>query len=121
MSIERRSDSEIDEAALLARFSARRKRSEAEIAAMAAEDGDAWANADFAKARIETAAPSGDQVRALRARLGLSQTQFARRFGFTVSTLRQYEHNRRRPTGPAATLLKVIAANPEAVARALGA
>jgi putative transcriptional regulator len=119
MSIVKRSDANIDEAALLAAFAKRGKRSDNEIEKMAAEDGDAWNGADFAKARVASAAPSGEQVRAIRNRLGLSQAQFAHRFGFTVSTLRQYEHNRRRPTGPASTLLKIIAADPEAVARAL--
>jgi putative transcriptional regulator len=119
MSIVKRSDSDIDEAAVLAAFAKRRKRTEGEIEKMAGEDGDAWNDADFAKARVVAAAPSGEQVRALRDRLGLSQAQFAHRFGFTLSTLRQYEHNRRRPTGPASTLLRIIAADPEAVARAL--
>jgi putative transcriptional regulator len=119
MSTVKRSDSDIDEAAVLAAFAKRRKRTEGEIDKMATDDGDAWNDADFAKARVVAATPSGEQVRALRDRLGLSQAQFAHRFGFTLSTLRQYEHNRRRPTGPASTLLKIIAADPEAVARAL--
>jgi putative transcriptional regulator len=64
--------------------------------------------------------PSPDQVRAPRARLGLTQAQFARRFGFTLDTVQQYEQGRRRPSGPASTLLRVIEADPEAVVRALG-
>jgi putative transcriptional regulator len=55
------------------------------------------------------------QVRALRANWGLSQAQFARRFGFTVDTVQQYEQRRRRPSSPAPTLLRVIEADPEAV------
>jgi putative transcriptional regulator len=58
-------------------------------------------------------------VRALRTRLGLSQSQFALRFGFTIDTLQQYEQGRRTPSGPASTLLRVIDADPEAVIRAL--
>jgi putative transcriptional regulator len=64
--------------------------------------------------------PSPAQVRALRVKLGLSQAQFARRFGFTLDTLQQYEQGRRRPSGPASTLLRVIEADPDAVVRALG-
>ncbi len=60
-----------------------------------------------------------EQVRALRSRLGLSQAQFAQRFGFTVDTVQQYEQGRRTPSGPASTLLRVIDADPEAVIRAL--
>ena len=60
-----------------------------------------------------------DDVRALRLRLGLSQEAFAAHFGFTVDTIRQYESHRRTPTGPARTLLRVIAREPDAVIRAL--
>ena len=60
-----------------------------------------------------------DDVRALRTRLGLSQEAFAARFGFTVDAIRQYESRRRTPTGPARTLLRVIAREPDAVTRAL--
>jgi putative transcriptional regulator len=58
-------------------------------------------------------------VRALRTRLGLSQEAFAARFGFSVDAIRQYESHRRVPTGPARTLLRVIAREPDAVIRAL--
>ena len=61
-----------------------------------------------------------EDVRALRTRLGLSQEGFAARFGFSVDAIRQYESRRRLPTGPARTLLRVIAREPDAVARALG-
>jgi putative transcriptional regulator len=60
-----------------------------------------------------------EDVRALRTRLGLSQEAFARRFGFSVDAVRQYESHRRTPTGPARTLLRVIAREPDAVTRAL--
>jgi putative transcriptional regulator len=40
-------------------------------------------------------------------------------FGFSVDTVQQYEQGRRVPSGPASTLLRVIAAEPEAVLRAL--
>ena len=55
----------------------------------------------------------------LRAILGLSQAQFACRFGFTLDTVQQYEEGRRCPSGPASTLFRVIEANPEAVVCAL--
>ena len=60
-----------------------------------------------------------EDVRALRTRLGLSQEAFAARFGFSVDAIRQYETRRRVPTGPARTLLRVIAREPDAVTRAL--
>lgn len=92
---------------------------EEQIDAWAAEDGDAWTDEDFARARVVYPPPKPEELRALRAHFGLSQKQFADRFGFTVDALQQYEQGRRRPSGPAATLLQVIAAEPEAVARAL--
>lgn len=119
MPIVRRSRADIDREALLAELAAARPRSEAEIGAEAVEDGDAWSQADLARAVPAWPPPTPAEVRALRARLNLSQAQFARRFGFTLDTLQQYEQGRRTPSGPAATLLRVIATEPEAVTRAL--
>lgn len=58
-------------------------------------------------------------VKAIRRRLGKSQSAFARMIGVSVSTLQNWEQGRRRPEGPARALLTVAAANPEAVAAAL--
>ena len=58
-------------------------------------------------------------VKAIRRRLGQSQSEFAHMIGVSVATLRNWEQGRRRPEGPARALLKVAAANPEAVAAAL--
>jgi putative transcriptional regulator len=58
-------------------------------------------------------------VRAIRQRLGKSQSQFANMIGVSVSTLQNWEQGRRRPVGPARALLKVAAENPEAVSAAL--
>jgi putative transcriptional regulator len=58
-------------------------------------------------------------VKAVRLRLGKSQSEFARMIGVSVSTLQNWEQGRRRPPGPARALLRVAAANPEAVAAAL--
>ncbi len=58
-------------------------------------------------------------VKAVRRRLGKSQAEFARMIGVSVSTLQNWEQGRRRPEGPARALLRVAAANPEAVAAAL--
>ncbi len=58
-------------------------------------------------------------VRTLRKRLGLSQAQFAARFHVPVGTLRDWEQNRRQPEAPAMAYLRVIAREPEMVARAL--
>jgi len=58
-------------------------------------------------------------VKAIRARLGKSQSEFAAMIGVSVATLQNWEQGRRRPDGPARALLTVAAANPAAVAAAL--
>ena len=58
-------------------------------------------------------------VKAVRRRLGKSQAEFARMIGVSVATLQNWEQGRRRPEGPARALLRVAAANPEAVSAAL--
>jgi putative transcriptional regulator len=119
MPIVRRTRDDIDKGKLLAELAARHRPSEEEIEAQAAEDGDAWTSEELANAEPVYPPPSPDQIRALRAKLGLTQAQFARRFGFALDTVQQYEQGRRRPSGPASTLLRVIEADPEAVVRAL--
>lgn len=58
-------------------------------------------------------------VKAVRAKLGASQSEFALMIGVSVATLRNWEQGRRTPDGPALALLRVAAKNPEAVAAAL--
>jgi len=58
-------------------------------------------------------------VRRVRQKLGLSQSQFADRFGFTSATVRNWEQGRTQPDGPARILLAVIAHHPDAVDDAL--
>lgn len=65
-------------------------------------------------------APDAD-VRAIRAKLGLSQEAFAARFGLSIAALREWEQRRRRPEQAARVLLLVIAHNPGAVSEALAA
>jgi len=58
-------------------------------------------------------------VRAVRAKLGASQTEFALLIGVSVATLRNWEQGRRTPDGPALALLRVTSQNPKAVVAAL--
>lgn len=75
------------------------------------------ARGEVAPAAIHT--PETVDVAAIRKRQGLSQTAFAARYGLPAGTVRDWEQNRRRPDAAAAVLLRVIEAEPEAVARAL--
>ena len=63
--------------------------------------------------------PAEIDVRAIRGRLGLTQQQFAVRFGFSVNTLRHWEQGRRVPEGPTRAYLLVIDREPKAVEKAL--
>ena len=63
-------------------------------------------------------APQVD-VRKLRVKMGLSQTQFAAKFGFSLDSIQNWEQGHRQPEGPARILLVVIAKNPKAVEEAL--
>jgi putative transcriptional regulator len=58
-------------------------------------------------------------VKAIRAHLGMSQAEFARRFNFSTGTLRHWERGDRVPRGPSRVLLGVIAKNPQAVLESL--
>jgi putative transcriptional regulator len=65
--------------------------------------------------------PRPVDVKALRAKVGMTQEQFAARFGFSTATLRHWERGDRTPHGPALVLLNVIEHNPAAVIEALTA
>ena len=58
-------------------------------------------------------------VAAVRASTGLSQAAFARSIGVAKGTLLNWEHGRRRPTGPAQVLLAMIAKRPSLVSELL--
>ena len=68
---------------------------------------------------VQVNRPAPVDVRGVRQTLGLSQTRFAMRFGFTPATIRNWEQGRTQPDGPARVLLAVIAHHPEAVEDAL--
>ena len=68
-------------------------------------------------ARVTVFQPA--QVKAVRAKLRVSQPEFALMIGVSVATLRNWEQGRRTPDGPALALLRVAAKNPRLVARAL--
>lgn len=57
-------------------------------------------------------------VKAIRAALGLSQAQFARRFGLEIDAVQNWEQGRTQPDRPAQVLLRTIAAAPREVAAA---
>ena len=58
-------------------------------------------------------------ARRVRKRLGLTQLEFARRINVPQETIRNWEQGKRRPTGAARTLLKVLDKAPETALRVL--
>jgi putative transcriptional regulator len=58
-------------------------------------------------------------VKALRTKLNLAQPEFARRYGLSVGTVRDWEQGRATPDKPAQTLLRIIQAEPDLVRRVL--
>lgn len=71
------------------------------------------------KAEIKAYRPEPVDVATLRHRIGMTQEQFAARFGVSVATLRHWERGDRTPQGPALVLLNLIHREPEAVLRLL--
>ncbi|MDE2489035.1 MAG: helix-turn-helix domain-containing protein [Alphaproteobacteria bacterium] len=65
--------------------------------------------------------PANVDVKALRRRLGLTQEEFAVRYGFTVGRIRDWEQGRTSPAASDRVLLTVLEKEPEAVKRALAA
>ena len=59
-------------------------------------------------------------VAEVRARTGLSQSDFAKSIGVTKGTLLNWEQGRRTPQGPARVLLALIERNPSIVRDMLG-
>ena len=80
---------------------------EAEIALQARED-EAAALQDMAR-----------YTRRVRRRLGLSQTELARRIAVSPETIRNWEQGKRCPTGAARALLRVLDKAPETALRVL--
>ncbi len=58
-------------------------------------------------------------VRSIRRRTGMSQTEFAAVYGLNVTTLQAWEQRKRRPDRMARLFLRVVDKEPEAVRRAV--
>jgi putative transcriptional regulator len=79
------------------------------------EEAIAWTRGENNDARVSLVHVPQVDVREVRAKMGLSQAQFATRFGFPPATLRNWEQGRSHPDAPTRVLLAVIAKHPEAV------
>lgn len=64
--------------------------------------------------RRVTVQPPGN-VKEIRERMDLSQSAFVGVLGVSVRTLQEWEQGRRKPSGPAVSLLRVAQRHPEAL------
>jgi len=85
------------------------------------EQAVAWTRGDNDRARVTLVHVPDVDIREVRQKMGLSQAQFATKFGLPPATLRNWEQGRARPDAPTRVLLAVIARHPEAVERVLRA
>jgi putative transcriptional regulator len=83
------------------------------------EDALAYTKGDKARARATPFEARDLDVGKVRGKVGLSQDEFARTFGVSIGTLRNWEQKRVRPDGPARVLLTVIDRDPVSVLKAL--
>ena len=60
------------------------------------------------------------EIKSIRCKLHVSQNEFARIFGVSAGTLRNWEQGRTYPEGAARILLKVAEIRPDAIREALG-
>ena len=79
------------------------------------EQAIAWTRGENDSVRVTLVHVPEVDVREVRAKMRLSQAQFATKFGFPPATLRNWEQGRSRPDAPTRVLLAVIAKHPEAV------
>jgi putative transcriptional regulator len=75
----------------------------------------AWTRGENNNVRVTLIQIPEVDVRTVRAKMGLSQAEFATKFGLPPATLRNWEQGRSRPDAPTRVLLAVIAKHPEAV------
>jgi len=79
------------------------------------EEALAWSKGEDLPVRVTHVQVPDVDILKVRRGMGLSQTQFALKFGFPPATLRNWEQGRVRPDTPTRVLLAVIAKHPESV------
>jgi putative transcriptional regulator len=87
----------------------------------AAEEARAIARGEADTRTYRIHVPPKIDVKGLRKALGMSQPEFAARYGFKLATLRDWEQKRSQPVEHARAYLLLIKKNPKAVSKALRA
>jgi putative transcriptional regulator len=86
-----------------------------------AREALAFANGTADLSQYKVHVPEELDVKAIRKATGLTQQDFAMRFGFNLARLRDLEQKRTQPDSAIRAYLTVIRKNPEAVKKALAA
>lgn len=81
------------------------------------EDALAHAGGEGATVRVRKGREPVPDVGAIRAKLALTQEQFAALCGVSVATVRNWEQHRRVPRGPSRALLRIVELEPKAALR----
>ncbi len=92
-----------------------RNTTDEEIDAMIASDPDTPPEMTLDLGWRKVISPHVPDIRTLRRKLGLSQSKFASKFGFSVRTVQGWEQGRTFPDRPTRILLRVIEKSPKAV------
>jgi putative transcriptional regulator len=87
----------------------------------AAKEARAIARGEADRSTYRIHVPPQIDVKRLREALGMTQPEFAARYGFKLATLRDWEQRRSQPVEHARAYLLVIKKNPKAVSKALRA
>jgi putative transcriptional regulator len=81
--------------------------------------GEACAHAEGKPTRARVRVITISDVRAIRRKLRMSQSEFARRYRIPLPTLKNWEQGRRQPDAPASAYLRAIARRPREISDAL--
>jgi putative transcriptional regulator len=85
----------------------------------AADEGLAFARGDLKPGSYRLHIPEDIDVKAIRERFDMSQSNFAAQFAIPEPTLRDWEQHRRKPSGMARLFLLLLAHEPAAVRRVM--
>lgn len=81
------------------------------------DEAIAYSKGEKSKAIVHEVTPL--DVKAIRAKLKMSQSEFAEAVGVKLPTLRHWERGDRKPNGPARVLLNLLAREPKKIVQML--
>ena len=94
---------------------ARKSQTVGESIIQGLKEAIAWTKGKNDNVRVTLVQVPEVDVRKVRLKMGLSQAEFATKFGLPPATLKNWEQGRSHPDAPTRVLLAVIAKHPESV------